>query len=104
MSTRRGSGEITSDIEESLLKKMCTHFYKSLYTQLVHTPENKMKSIQDTKEDIRVLRRRTVKDINFVKRHKTHGMDGITSNNINLRRGSVLTHLTNIVNNILKTK
>ena len=71
---------------------------------MVPTPENKMKSSQDTEENIRVLRRRTEKDIKLVKRHNTHGMDGITSNNINLRIGSVFTHLINIVNNILKTK
>ena len=47
-STREESGEITSDREEII--KICPHFYKSLYTQTVLTPENTMKSSPDTEE------------------------------------------------------
>ena len=39
-----------------------------------------------------------------MKRHKAQGMDGITSDVIKLGGPSVLTYLTNIFNNILKTK
>ena len=39
-----------------------------------------------------------------MKRNKALGMDGITSDIIKLGRQIVLTYLTNIFNNILKTK
>ena len=39
-----------------------------------------------------------------MKRHKAHGIDGITSDIIKLRGQSVFTYLTNIYNDILKTK
>ena len=48
MSMRIESGEITSDGEEIL--KICAHFYKSLFTQTVPTPESTMKSSPDTEE------------------------------------------------------
>ena len=48
MSMGKKSGEITSDREEIL--KICSNFYKSLYTQTVPTPENAMKSSPDTEE------------------------------------------------------
>ena len=42
--------------------------------------------------------------INRMKRHKAQGVDGITSDIIKLGGPLVLTYLTNIFNNILKTK
>ena len=48
MSMRKESGEITTNREEIL--KICTNFYKSLYTQTVPTPESTMKSSPDTEE------------------------------------------------------
>ena len=48
MSMRKESGEITADREEKI--KICAHFYKSLYTQTVPTPQSTMKSSDDTEE------------------------------------------------------
>ena len=42
--------------------------------------------------------------IKRMKKHKAQGMDGITSDIIKLGGPIVLTYLTNIFNNILKTK
>ena len=98
LSMGKESGEITSDREEIL--KICADYYKSLYTQTVPTPESTMKSSPDTEEmpDF-------TEEVERMKRHKAHGMDGITSDIIKLGRGQiVLTYLTNIFNNILKTK
>ena len=48
MSTRKESGEITSDREEIL--KICSDFYKSHYTQTVLTTESTMKQINQITE------------------------------------------------------
>ena len=42
--------------------------------------------------------------IKRMKRHKTQGMDGITSDMMKREGPVVFTYLTNIFNNILKTK
>ena len=92
MSMRKESGEITTDREEIL--KTCANFYKSLYTQTMPTPESTMKSSPDTEEIPEI----TEEVERAMKRHKAQGVDGITSDIIKL------TYLTNIFNNILKTK
>ena len=101
MSMRKESGEITSDREEIL--KICAHFYKSLYTQTVPISEIAMKSSPDT-ADITKFTEEVERAIKRMKKHKAQGMDGITSDIIKLGGSVVLTCLTNIFNNILKTK
>ena len=101
MSTRKESGEITSDREKILI--ICTNFCKSLYTQAVPTPESIMKSSPDT-EEIPELTEDVERAIKRMKRHKAQGMDGITSDIIKLGGPIILTYQTNIFNNILKTK
>ena len=100
MSMRRESGEITSDREE--LQKICANFYKSLYTQTVPTPENTMKSSPGP-EEIPEFTEEVERAIKRMKRHKAQGKDGIASV-IKLGGPIVLTYLTNIFNNIIKTK
>ena len=102
MNVRKESGEITSDREEIL--KIFANFYKSLYTQTVPTPESTMKSSPDTEEIPEFTEEEVERAIKRMKRHKAQGMDGITSDIIKLGRPVVLTYLTNIFNNILKTK
>ena len=101
MSMRKESGEITADREEIL--KICANFYKLLYTQTVPTPESTMKSSPDT-EEIPEFAEEVERAIKRMKRHKAQGVDGITSDIIKLGGPIVLTYLTNIFNNILKTK
>ena len=102
MSMRKESGEITTDREEIL--KICANFYKSLYTQTVPTPESTMKSSPDTEEIPEFTAEEVERAIKRMKRHKAQGVDGITSDIIKLGGPVVLTYLTNIFNNILKTK
>ena len=102
MRMRKESGEITTDREEIL--KICTNFYKSLYTQTVPTPESTMKSSPDTEEIPEFTKEEVERDIKRMKRHKAQGVDGITSDIIKLGGPFVLIYLTNIFNNILKTK
>ena len=102
MSMRKESGEITTNREEIL--KICANFYKSLYTQTVPTPESTMKSSPDTEEIPGFTEEEVERAIKRMKRHKVQGVDGITSDIIKLGGPMVLTYLTNIFNNILKTK
>ena len=102
MSMRKESGEITADREEIL--KICANFYKSLYTQTVPTPESTMKSSPDTEEIPEFTEEEVERAITRMKRHKAQGVDGITSDITKLGGPIVLTYLTNIFNNILKTK
>ena len=100
MSTRKKSGEITSDREEIL--KICK--YKSLHTQTVPTPDSTMESSPDTEEIPEFTEKEVERAIKRMKRHKARGMDGITSDIIKLRGQVVVAYLTNIFNSILKTK
>ena len=102
MSMRKESGEITTNREEIL--EICTNFYKSLYTQTVPTPESTMKSSPDTEEIPEFTEEEVERAIKRMKRHKAQGVDGITSDIIKLGGPMVLTYLTNIFNNILRTK
>ena len=101
MSLRKESGEITSDREE--IRKICAILYKSFYTQTVPTPESPMKSSPDT-EEIPKFTEEVERAIKRMNKYKAQGMDGITSDIIKLGGPIVLTYLTNIFNNILKTK
>ena len=101
MSMRKESGEITTNGEEIL--KICANFYKSLYTQTMPTPESTMESSPDT-EEIPKFAEEMETAMKRMKRHKAQGVDGITSDIIKLGGPMVLTYLTNIFNNILKTK
>ena len=76
MSMRTDSGEIKSDREEIL--RTCTNFYKLFFSQAVPTSESTMKSSPDTEEQ------EVERAIKRMKRHKAHGMDGITSDMIKL--------------------
>ena len=78
MNMRKESGEITSDREE-ILKKICSEGIPEFTEEEVERAITKMK------------------------RHKAQGVDGITSDR-KLGGPIVLTYLTNIFNNILKTK
>ena len=102
MSMKKEYGEITADREETL--KTCAHFYKSLCTQTVPTPESTMKSSPDTEEIPEFTEEQVERAIKRIKRHKAQGVDGITSDLIKLGGPFVLTYLTNIFNNILKKK
>ena len=102
MSMKKESGEITTDREEILT--ICANFYKSLYTQTVPTPESTMKSSPDTEEIPEFTEEEVERAIKRMKRHKAQGVDGITSDIIKLGGPIVLTYLTNIFNNIIKTK
>ena len=102
MSMRKESGEITTNREEIL--KICANFYKSLYTQTVPTPESTMKSSPDTEEIPEFTEEEVERAIKRMKRLKAQGVDGITSDIIKLGGPTVLTYLTNVFNNILKTK
>ena len=102
MSMRKESGEITAD-REDILKK-CANFYKSPYTQTVPTPESTMELSPDTEEIPEFTEEEVERAIKRMKRHKAQGVDGITSDIIKLGGPIVLTYLTNIFNNILKTK
>ena len=103
MSMRKESGEITTNREEIL--NICANFYKSLYNQTVPTPESTMKSSPDTEEIPEFTEEEEVeRAIKRMKRHKAQGVDGITSDIIKLGEPMVPTYLTNIFNNILKTK
>ena len=82
MSMRKESGEITTNREEIL--KICTNFYKSLYTQTVPTPESTMKSSPDTEEIPEFTEKEVERAIKRMKRHKAQGVDGITSDIIKL--------------------
>ena len=94
--------KITTNREEIL--KICANFYKSLYTQTVPTPESTMKSSPDTEEIPEFTEEEVERAIKRMKRHKAQGVDGITSDIIKLGGPMVLTYLTNIFNNILRTK
>ena len=102
MSTGKESEVITADREEIL--KICANFCKSLYTQTVPTPESTMKSSPDTEEIPEFTEEEVERAIKRMKRHKAQGVDGITSDIIKLGGPIVLTYLTNIFNNVLKTK
>ena len=95
-------GEITTNREEIL--KICANFYKSLYTQTVPTAESTMKSIPDTEEIPEFTEEEVERAVKRMKRHKAQGVDGITSDIIKLGGPMVLTYLTSIFNNILRTK
>ena len=72
---RKETGEITSDREGIL--RMCTDFYKSLYSRTVPTSESTMKSSPDTEEVPQFTEEVEVeRAIKRMKRHKGHGMDG----------------------------
>ena len=79
-------------------------FYKSLYTQTLPTPESTMKSSPDTEEIPEFTEEEVERAIKRIKRHQAQGMDGITNDIIKLGGQIVLTYLTNIANNTLKTK
>ena len=64
--------------------KICTDFYKSLYTQIVPAPESTMKSSLDTEETPEFTEEEVERAIKRMKRHKAQGMDGITSDVIKL--------------------
>ena len=98
---RKESGEIMSDREEIL--RICTDFYKSLFSQTVPTPESTMRSSPNT-EEIPEFTEEVERAMERMKRHKAHGIDGITSDIIKLGGQSVLTYLTNIFTHILKTE
>ena len=102
MSMRKESGEITTNREEIL--KIYANFYKSLYTQTVPTPESTMKSSPDTEAIPEFTEEEVERAIKRMKRHKAQGVDGITSDITKLGGPMVLTYLTNIFNNILRTK
>ena len=63
-----------------------------------------MKSSPDTKEIPGFTEEEVDRAMKRMKRHKGQGVDGITSDIIKLGGPIVLTYLTNIFNNILKTK
>ena len=71
---------------------------------MVPTLESAMKSSPDTEKIPQFTEEEVERAIKWIKRHKAHGTDGITSDIIELGRQSVLIYLTNIFNNILKTK
>ena len=102
MSMRKESGGITTDREEIL--NICANFYKSPYTQTVPTPESSTISSPDTEEIPEFTEEEVERAIKWMKKLKAQGMDGITSDIIELGGPIVLTYLTNIFNNILKTK
>ena len=77
MSMRKESGEITSDREEIL--KICANFYKPLYIQAEPTPESTMKSSPNKEEIPEFTEEEVERAIKRMKRHKAHGMDGMTS-------------------------
>ena len=68
------------------------------------TPESTMKSSPDTEEipEFTEEVERAIKK--KMKRHKAQGVDGIRIDIIKLGGPTVFTYLTNIFNNILKTK
>ena len=101
-SMRKESGEITTDREQIL--KMWASVYKSLYTQTVLTPESTMKSSPGTEEIPEFTEEEVERAIKRMKRREAQGVDGITSDIIKLGGPIILTFLTNIFNNILKTK
>ena len=80
---KKQSREITSDREEIL--SICTDFYKSLYDETVSTPESTMKPSPDT-EEIRQFTDEEVERPTEMKTkfHKANGVDGVTSDVINL--------------------
>ena len=103
MTMRKESGEITSDRKEIL--KICSDFYTSFYTQnSAHAGKYNVIS-PDTEEIPEVTGEEVERAIKRTKRHKSHGMDGITSDIIKLGVGGewgeggggqiVLTYLTN---------
>ena len=102
MSMRKESGEIMPDREEIL--RICTDFCKSLYYQTVPTPESAIKSSPDTEKIPKFTEEEVERAIKMMKRHKAYGMDGTASDILKRRGQSVLTYLTNIFNNISKTK
>ena len=63
-----------------------------------------MKSSPGTEEISEFTEEEVERAIKGMKRHKTHGMDGITSDIIKLGGQTVPTFLTSIFNNISKTK
>ena len=63
-----------------------------------------MKSSSDTEEIPEFTEEEVERVIKKMKSHKAQEMDGITSDIIKLGGPIVLTYLTNIFNNILKTK
>ena len=63
-----------------------------------------MKSSPDTEEIPEFTEEEVERAIKRMKRHKAQGVDGITSDIIKLGGPIVLTYLTNIFYNILKTK
>ena len=68
------------------------------------TPESTMKSSPDTEEIPEFTEEEVERAIKRMKRRKAQGVDGITSDIIKLGRPIVLIYLTNIFNNIPKTK
>ena len=63
-----------------------------------------MKLSPDTEEIPEFTEEEVERAIKRMKRHKAQGVDGITSDIIKLGGPIVLTYLTNIFSNILKTK
>ena len=62
----------------------CATFYKSLYTQIVPTPESTMKSSPDTEEISEFTEEDVERAVKRMKRHKAQRMDGIISDIITL--------------------
>ena len=75
----------------------------TLYPNSAHTGKYN-EIIPDTEEIPEFTEEEVERAINRMKRHKAQGVDGITSDIIKLGGLIVLTYLTNIFNNILKTK
>ena len=77
-------------LQVALYPKQCQH--------------QKMESSPDTEEIPEFTEEEVERAIEKMKRHKAQGIDGITSDIIKLGGPIVLTYLTNVFNNILKTK
>ena len=76
---------------------------QTLYTQTVPTPQSAMKSSHDTEEIPEFTEEEVERAIKRMNKPKAQGMDGITSDIIKLGGPIVLTYLTNIFINILRT-
>ena len=73
MSTRKESGEITSDRKGIIKKKNKKDFYKSLCIQTVLTPVSTLTSSPDTKEIPKPSEEKVERAIKRIKRHKVPG-------------------------------
>ena len=77
MSMRKESGGITSDRKEIL--RICTDFYKSLYSQTMPSLKSAMKSSPDTNEVPKFTEDKVEMAIRRMNRRKSHRIFGITS-------------------------